>query len=45
MSIQMQLLLVLAAPAFVGLFIAQLWPHIRTWWYYEISKKHKEWRK
>lgn len=45
MTIQMQIALILLAPAFIGFAIGVMWPHIKTWWYYEISRKHKEWRK
>ena len=45
MSIQMELLLVLVIPAVLGFLYAGIWPHIRTWWYYDISKRHKEWHK
>lgn len=42
MSIQMQLVAVLLVPAAVGYLVAVLVPHIRTWWYSEITRKREE---
>ena len=45
MSIQTELLLVLVVPAVLGFVYAAIWPHVKTWWYYEMSRKREEWRK
>lgn len=42
MNIQTELLLVLFIPALIGFIFAELLPHLKTFWYYEISRKRKE---